>query len=144
MPTMLSRTAPRPLIPAALAAFLVLLLAACSTFSERDAPERLSGQVTTSDRQDLPDGSELEVFMQEETESDIIGPIVAHSKQSVSGSPPFNFELKADKALAPQRLHILRARILQDGQILYETRAPLPVMTLDHPREVELELRRRP
>lgn len=141
---MLSRTAPHPLIPAVLAAFLILLLSACSTLSERDSPKRLSGQVTTSDRQTLPPNSELEVFMQEETEADVIGPIVAHSKQAVSGSPPFSFELKADKALAPQRLHILRARILQDGQILYEMRAPLPVMTLDHPRKVELELRRRP
>lgn len=141
---MQSRTAPRPLMPAALVAVLLVLLSACSTVSERDTPERLSGQVTTSDGQALPAGSELEVFMQEETESDIIGPLVAHSKQAISGSPPFRFELTADKALAPQRLHILRARILQDGQILYESRAPLPVMTLDHPREVELELRRRP
>ncbi|MFD1378790.1 YbaY family lipoprotein [Fodinicurvata halophila] len=100
---MLSRTAFHSLMSMALAACLALLLSACSTVFERDreAPESLSGQVTTNDRQALPAGSELEVFMQEETKSDIIGPIVAHSKQAVSGSPPFSFELKADKELAP-------------------------------------------
>ncbi|MGM0562573.1 MAG: YbaY family lipoprotein [Pseudomonadota bacterium] len=135
------RFSPLRLLPLLLA----LLLTGCGLLPSGTSPGGpLKGEITTSDGAALPPNSELEVFLQEETESDIIGPIVAHEQRAISGRPPWSFQLKGDKPLQAQRLHVLRARILQDGRILYEKVAAVPVMTLGHPTEVQLELQRRP
>lgn len=123
---------------------LALLLTGCGLVHGATAPSGpLQGEVTTSDGAALPEGSQLEVFLQEETESDVIGPIVAHDRKGISGRPPWTFRLKGEEPLNPKRMHVVRARILKDDRTLYENTAAVPVMTLGHPNEVELDLRRR-
>lgn len=123
---------------------LVLLLSGCGLLpGSPSSTGPLTGEVSTSDGQTPPQGSELEIFLQEETEADVIGPNVAQGRQTISGPPPWSFQLRGDKRLHPDRLHVVRARIVHAGRVLYEKAAAVPVMTLGHPRTVQLELKRR-
>lgn len=81
--------------------FLLLLpmLTACpkeliNTGQGKDPAAILTGEVSYSEGVALPEGSTLTVVLEDMSETDTAGTVIAEKKQEVKGAPPYTFELE--------------------------------------------------
>ena len=81
--------------------FLLLLpmLTACpkeliNTGQGKDPAAILTGEVSYSEGVALPEGSILTVVLEDMSETDTTGTVIAEKKQEVKGAPPYTFELE--------------------------------------------------
>jgi uncharacterized lipoprotein YbaY len=102
-----------------------------------EAPS-VHGTLTYRERIALPPGAIAEIELVEATKN---GRVVATTRVPVTGQVPIAFTLTpAETALAPHRLYALRARLIVDGKVMFETEGKRPVAVSASSGPVELLL----
>ncbi|GIL39011.1 YbaY family lipoprotein [Roseiterribacter gracilis] len=102
-----------------------------------EAPS-VHGTLAYRERIALPPGAIAEVELVEAAKN---GRVVATTRVPVTGQMPIAFTLTpAENALAPHRLYALRARLLVDGKVLFQTDGKRPVAVSASSGAVELLL----
>lgn len=123
---------------------LALCLAGCVTTDTGPAP--LPSVVCTLRCSDpaaeLAYGTVLELRLIDYTRPDTRPIVLAERVESNPGQPPLRFRLFYNaSAINPTHDYGIEARILFKGRPLWVLPEPLPVVTKDHPFDVELVLR---
>jgi uncharacterized lipoprotein YbaY len=123
---------------------LALCLAGCVTTDTGPAP--LPSVVCTLRCSDpaaeLAYGTVLELRLIDYTRPDTRPVVLAERVESNPGQPPLRFRLFYNaSAINPAHDYGIEARILLKGRPLWVLPEPIPVVTKDHPFDVELVLR---
>jgi putative lipoprotein len=127
-----------------LVAFVMLGLAAAGAAEARQSI--LSGKVTVTDAKVIPPGSILKVSLLDLTLGVAKGATVANGAFEIQGKLPIEFELPyTGSSVEPKRLYGVAAVITDSrGQPLWQTRAPIRVLTLGNQKRPEILLRPSP
>ena len=106
-------------------------------------PAKLPGKVTIFDAEVIPAGAILTVTLRDLTEGIAKEATVARTSFKAEGKPPIHFDLPYfEVGIDPKRPYGVTAVITDArGQPLWESRAPVRVLTLGYETRVELMLR---
>ncbi|HKQ20028.1 MAG TPA: YbaY family lipoprotein [Candidatus Eisenbacteria bacterium] len=100
----------------------------------------VKGTVTYQERIALPPDAVVEVWITD-VSPPILGllPLAEATVDPEGRQGPLPFELRYDPdRVDPKRDYVVKAAILSDREILFQTEATTPVITRGHPREVAL------
>ncbi len=103
---------------------LVTSLVACSKTSEADKQtlKQLSGEVYYLQRKMLPPDALLTVTLEDVSKMDVASTVLATSKQTIAGAPPYAFSLEYDAAQIQDKMrYSLRATVNLNDQLLMTT-----------------------
>lgn len=133
-------------VPAAIvvACLLLIGLVGCSDESaSSDEVGFVTGTAHYRERIAVPSGARLEVSLEEEAATEDSNPLITRIVIAKAGQPPYSFEVPYRREdLDPSRSFVIRARLLDRGELLFETASPTAVVTQGNPETVELLLRR--
>jgi putative lipoprotein len=123
-------------------AFLALMLAACQT-TKAEPTATVRGEATYRERIAIPAGAQLEVLLLDVSRADAPSETIRGVTLSDIGQPPYPFEIayRADQIISSHQ-YVVSARLTHEARLLFITDQAYPVITRDHPSEVQLMLRR--
>lgn len=108
------------------------------------APSQVTGTVTYRERIALPPTAVVTVRLVDVSLADAPSPVLAEQTIPTTGRQvPFSFALAYDPAaIVPAHTYAIQVRIENAGQLLYISDTQHPVVTRDHPRHVDVVVRR--
>lgn len=137
---------PKIRLPAAIAWLSLLLFGAVGCGGDPSPSDEVgvvSGTAFYRERIAVPSGARLEVSLEDAAATADGDRLITRIVIAKAGQPPFSFEVPYRREdLDPSRRYVLRARLLDREDLLFETPAPTPVLTQGNPQTVELLLRR--
>jgi uncharacterized lipoprotein YbaY len=99
------------------------------------------GEAFYRERMALPPGTRFEVYLEEMSRSDGTPRVVGRSIRTVSGVPPYRFEIRyAANRIDRSRLYTIRAQLTRGGLLLFTTNQNYPVITRGGDEEPKLLL----
>jgi len=120
------------------------LLSACST-SDTQAPASasISGTASYRERMMLPPDATLEVILEDVSRADAPADEIARIEIQSAKAPPYLFTLAYDPArINPSHRYNVRARILADGKLMFQSDAGYAVLGAGNVTHVDILLKR--
>ncbi|AHJ98604.1 YbaY family lipoprotein [Hymenobacter swuensis] len=107
------------------------------------APDSVTGTITYRNRMALPPTAVVRVVLQDVSLQDVAATVLDSVTIRPNGRQvPFAFALRYDPALIKMsNTYTVQARITDGGRLLYLNDEAYPVITGNHPKQVELVLR---
>ncbi len=82
--------------------------------------QTIAGEALYRERMMLPPGAELHVTLEDVSKMDVPSTVIASSRQSLTGAPPYAFKLEySDASIEPRMRYSLRARIMLGDDLLF-------------------------
>ena len=107
------------------------------------AAQSIQGTATYRERITMPAMAVFEAVLEDVSRADAPAATIATTRVVSPGNPPIAFTIAYDTAgISPNRLYVVRARIVLDGKLLFTTDTGTPVITRSNPTKVSLMLRR--
>ena len=126
-----------PALTRALTAFILGLIAQHAT------AQTIQGTAAYRERMAMPAGAVFEATLEDVSRADAPALVIASTRLASPGNPPIKFSLDYEpgKIVADNR-YVVRARITQDGKLLFTSDTATPVITRGSPTSVSIMLRR--
>jgi len=106
---------------------------------ETTGMDKLAGSVLYRERVMLPPDADITVSLEDVSKQDVAAGIIATTRLSPAGGPPWDFVLEFD----PDRIdsghrYVLRARIEVNGQLMFTNTEQIPVISKTEDRPLEI------
>jgi putative lipoprotein len=123
-------------------ASLTLMLAACQT-TKAEPTATVRGEITYRERIAVPPGAQLEVLLLDVSRADAPSETIGGVTLSDIRQPPYPFEIAyRPEQIIASHTYVVQARLTHQGRLLFITDQAYPVITRDHPTEVQIVLKR--
>jgi putative lipoprotein len=107
------------------------------------ATGRVKGTASYRERMALPPNAVFEAALEDVSETNAAPETIGEARIENPGHPPIHFEIVYDPSrLGPDHRYAVRAHIVVDGRVLWNTDHSYPVLTAGQNNEVTLLLRR--
>ena len=119
---------------------LVIVLGACAANPPKH--DAVRGSATFSEQVELPAGASFEAVLEDVSRADVAATPVGNSRLDPAGQPPFRFEIDYDrKVIDPGHRYAVRARIMDNGHVIFTSDTVYPVLTGGAGDKVDIVLR---
>lgn len=124
-------------LTSAIAAVILALVAQHAT------AQTIQGTASYRERMAMPAGAVFEATLEDVSRADAPALVIAGTRLDSPGNPPIKFSIPYDSArIVANNQYVVRARITQDGKLLFTSDTATPVITRGNPMIVSIELRR--
>lgn len=125
------------------AALAIGILAGCSSKKAPDPMASVSGTASARELESLSPDAVAYVRLADVTKDGVQGKTVVQKSYKPGGeeSMPFELRFKA-KDINPKRDYALDVRVVDNGELVYITRGPKPVLTKGNGSELDVQLER--
>lgn len=121
----------------------VLLSAACATSTTKPGSASITGTASYRERMMLPPGATLEVTLEDISRADAPADVIGRAEVPTTKGPPYSFALAYDPArINPDHRYNVRARIMADGQLMFQSDAGYAVLGAGNVSNVDILLKR--
>lgn len=118
---------------------LMLLLLPLLVAMPATAMDSVTGVASYLERIAMPPGAEFEAALEDVSLADAPAVVIGLARIPDAGNPPYRFSIDYDPArIDPTRTYVVRASLRYDGELLFTTDAPPPVLTRGAPDDVEI------
>lgn len=125
---------------------VVGLFMGCATFDKKPAKngdQRIAGSVWYRERMLLPPNAEVYVALEDVARMDVAADVIASTRFTPRGGPPWDFSLAYDPARINDRgRYALRARIELDGRLMFINTTRIPAFDHDPGTPVKIMVSR--
>jgi len=114
-----------------------------ASIADHAMAQTIQGTATYRERMALPPAAVFEATIEDVSRADALASVVASTHVASPGNPPIEFTIPYDQSkILPDHRHVVRARILLDGTLLFTSDVATPVITHGSPTSVSMTLRR--
>ena len=105
--------------------------------------QTIQGTAAYRERMAMPAGAVFEATLEDVSRADAPASVIASARLASPGNPPIKFSIAYDPAkIVANNRYVVRARITQDGKLLFTSDTATPVITRGNPVSVSIMLRR--
>ena len=105
--------------------------------------QTIQGTAAYRERMAMPAGAVFEATLEDVSRADAPASVIASTRLASPGNPPIKFSIAYDPAkIVANNRYVVRARITQDGKLLFASDTAAPVITRGSPMSVSIMLRR--
>ena len=143
---MIPRTRQRLLLVVlALAVPVVMSWDASVAAASHVSKDAITGSATYRERIALTPAAVFEATLEDVSRADAPGKVIARVRDRNPGQVPIAFEIAYDpRRIDARRTYVVRARIYEDGRLLFTGKQAYPVLTHGHGRKVTVLMRSAP
>ena len=124
-------------LTSAIAAVILALIAQHAT------AQTIQGTAAYRERMAMPNGAVFEAMLEDVSRADAPALLIAGTRLDSPGNPPIKFSIVYDPArIVADNQYVVRARITQNGKLLFTSDTATPVITRGNPMSVSIVLQR--
>lgn len=103
--------------------------------------QAIQGTASYRERMAMPSGAVFEATLEDVSRADAPAVVIAGTRLDSPGNPPITFSIPYDPArIVADNQYVVRARITQDGKLLFASDTATPVITRGNPTSVSILL----